>query len=65
LLDSFGGQAVNNEASGTPPQSGFRWIRFRKFFHDYLSAWLLHVLVAILSSGRAAGGVSEFERECK
>jgi hypothetical protein len=56
LLDSFGGQAVNNEACNGPLQSGFFDDRFRKFFHDYLSAWLLHVLVAILSSGRAAGG---------
>jgi hypothetical protein len=32
LLDSFGGQAVNNEARDTPLQSGFLVIGFPQVF---------------------------------
>jgi hypothetical protein len=56
LLDSLGGQAVNSKASDAPPQSGHGLIRCGKFLHARLTAWLLHVLVSILSSGGQQGG---------
>lgn len=56
LLDSFGGQAVNSKALDTLPQSGYSVGSFRNFLHVHRAAWLLHALVSILSSGRAAGG---------
>jgi twitching motility two-component system response regulator PilG len=57
LLDSLGGQAVHNKTTNACRRAGVGWLDFGVFLHAHYAAWLLHVLVPILSSGRAAGGV--------
>jgi len=57
LLDSLGGQAVHNKTMNARRRAGVGWLDFGVFLHAHYAAWLLHVLVPILSSGRAAGGV--------